>query len=101
MAANVHIPDICLPDPIFQSLSTKAAQAGQSLKHYVESLLRDAATPENFGKSPSPSGDPWYDVPENRKKMEKLAEDYENGHTEIARTFRSKEEIDSLFAGLL
>lgn len=49
-----------------QKLSVMAALQGQSLKVFIENVLETKAESSDVVyTNPSPSGDPWFDVPEN------------------------------------
>lgn len=49
-----------------QKLSAMAASQGQSLKVFIENILETKAESSDVVyTNPSPSGDPWFDDPEN------------------------------------
>ncbi|MBJ2184574.1 MAG: hypothetical protein JFR38_08730 [Muribaculaceae bacterium] len=66
-ALNIKRKNIDLPVETLQKLSILAVAQGKSLKNYIETLLiskANAVTVE-VSENPSPSGDPWFDDPEN------------------------------------
>lgn len=69
MATALHIKrkNIDLPVDTLQKLSIMAAAQGRSLKNYIETLLISKA--DNISievcQNPSPSGDAWFDNPDN------------------------------------
>ena len=71
---NAHT-SIDLPAVALQRLSALAEKSGMSLKKYIEGVLLDNAKIE----SPSPSGDSWFDNPENIKLVEQGVKDFEQG----------------------
>lgn len=66
---------IDLPAVALQRLSALAEKSGMSLKKYIEGVLLDNARME----SPSPSGDSWFDNPENMRLVEQGMQDIEQG----------------------
>ena len=66
-ALNIKRQNIDLPSEILRKLSIMAAAAGKSLKKYIEDTMIDKANSANITvyENPSPSGDPWFDDPEN------------------------------------
>lgn len=73
--ATLTFPQITLSPNILERLSQKAACSGKSLKAYIEGILSD-----NAKESPSPSGDPWFDDPENIRMVEQGIEQYKEGN---------------------
>lgn len=66
-ALNIKRKNIDLPIETLQKLSLMAVAQGKSLKSYIESILiskADAIT-VNVSDNPSPSGDIWFDNPDN------------------------------------
>ncbi len=66
-ALNIKRKNIDLPVETLQKLSVMAVAQGKSLKKYIEAVLiskADSITVE-VSENPSPSGDPWFDDPEN------------------------------------
>lgn len=73
-------------------LNAMAVRRRMSLRDYVRKLLnKEAASYENL----SPSGDPWFDNPENVRMVEEAEAEYEQekGKREFV-TFRSREDIE-------
>lgn len=73
-------------------LNAMAVRRRMSLRDYVRKLLnKEAASYEN----PSPSGDPWFDNPENIRMVEEAEAEYESekGEREFV-TFHSREDIE-------
>lgn len=73
--------NIDLPVETLQKLSLLAVAHGKSLKKYIESLListADSVTVE-VSSNPSPSGDPWFDDPENMAMVYRGIEDMKAG----------------------
>lgn len=66
-ALNIKRKNIDLPADILRKLSIMAASTGKSLKKYIEETMIDKANSTNIAiyENPSPSGDPWFDDPEN------------------------------------
>jgi len=62
---TLTFPQITLSPNILERLSQKAACSGKSLKAYIEGILSDDAK-----DNPSPSGDPWFDNPDNIRMVE-------------------------------
>lgn len=76
-----------------------AAAQGKSLKAFIEHLLVAKAETLNIEVStnPSPSGDEWFDNPENRTEIEKRAKAHRKGKTKVAVTLKSAEDIKKLY----
>ncbi|MCM1348811.1 MAG: hypothetical protein NC338_05300 [Firmicutes bacterium] len=64
---NIKRKNIDLPVDTLQKLSIMAVAQGKSLKKYIESILISKADSisVNINENPSPSGDNWFDNPEN------------------------------------
>ena len=73
--------NIDFPVDILQKLSAMAATHSQSLKAYIESILIDKANSVSdiAYENPSPSGDPWWDDPENMAAVKKGVAEYKAG----------------------
>ena len=58
-----------------------AALAGKSLKKYIEDTMIERANSTNitFYENPSPSGDPWFDNPENMAMVMRGIDDAKHG----------------------
>ena len=65
--------NIDLPVETLQKLSMMAIAQGKSLKSYIESLLISKANSISIEvkENPSPSGDEWFNNPENMASVEK------------------------------
>ncbi len=77
-ALNLKRKNIDLPVDTLQKLSIMAVAQGKSLKKFIETILiakADSIVVE-VSDSPSPSGDEWFDDPENlasvRRGMEEI-----------------------------
>lgn len=65
--SNIKRKNIDLPVDTLQKLSIMAVAQGKSLKKFIETILiskANAVTVE-VSENPSPSGDPWFNDPEN------------------------------------
>lgn len=80
-ASNIKRKNIDLPSDILRKLSIMAAAAGKSLKKYIEETMIDKANSANITvyENPSPSGDPWFDDPENIAMVMRGMEDAKAG----------------------
>ena len=70
-----------LPIDTLQKLSIMAVAQGKSLKNYIETILiskADTITVE-VSENPSPSGDPWFNDPENIASLNRGIEDIKAG----------------------
>lgn len=84
---------IDLPVDTFQKLSAMAASKGQSLKAFMESVLETEAESSDVAyTNPSPSGDPWFDDPENMASLDRGIEDAKQGRSK----YYTIDEIKSL-----
>ncbi len=66
-ALNIKRKNIDLPVDTLQKLSIMAVAQGKSLKNFIETILISKANSISVevSENPSPSGDPWFDDPEN------------------------------------
>ncbi len=66
-AIEIKRKNIDLPVDILQKLSIMAAAHGKSLKKFIETVLISKANSVavEVSENPSPSGDPWFNDPEN------------------------------------
>lgn len=66
-ALNIKRKNIDLPVDTLQKLSIMAVAQGKSLKNFIETILISKANSISVevSENPSPSGDPWFDNPEN------------------------------------
>ena len=64
-----------------KKLSIMAASQGKSVKAFIENLLETTANSLSIEVStnPSPSGDPWFDDPENMASVMRGIEDAKQG----------------------
>lgn len=77
--------NIDLPVETLQKLSIMAASQGKSLKAFIESLLvakADSLSVE-VSSNPSPSGDAWFDNPENMASVVRGIQDAKQGKTKV------------------
>jgi hypothetical protein len=108
--ATVALPkkrkNIDLDNETFQKLSIMASAQGKSLKAFIENLLVTKAQSLQIEVSskpysnPSPSGDPWFDDPENMAEVEKRLEELKNGKAEFSLELRTSEDIKNFFKSL-
>lgn len=75
MATSINIKrkNIDLPVETLQKLSIMAVAQGKSLKKYIETLLISKANSVEIevSQNPSPSGDTWFDDPENMASVQR------------------------------
>ncbi|MCC8175203.1 MAG: hypothetical protein LUC85_01535 [Bacteroidales bacterium] len=73
--------NIDLPIDTIRKLSILAAAYGESLKAFMENLLiaKASGVQVEISESPSPSGDEWYDDPENLLLLQEAEEEYRRG----------------------
>lgn len=80
-ALNIKRKNIDLPVETLQKLSIIAAAQGRSLKSYIESLLISKA--DNISievrENPSPSGDAWFDNPDNIASVKRGMKEMKQG----------------------
>lgn len=83
MASTLAIKrkNIDLPIDTLKKLSILAAAQGRSLKNYIEAILISKADAVNIevSENPSPSGDPWFDDPENTASVMRGVEEMKAG----------------------
>lgn len=80
-ALNIKRKNIDLPVETLQKLSMMAVAQGKSLKKYIETILiakADSITVD-VSENPSPSGDPWFDDPENMASVLRGIEQMKRG----------------------
>lgn len=78
---NIKRKNIDLPVETLQKLSIMAVAQGKSLKKYIESILiskADSVSVE-ISENPSPSGDKWFDDPENLESVNRGVADMKSG----------------------
>ena len=81
MDAVMKRKNIDLPKETWQKLSLMAAAQGKSLKAYIEHVLMvkaDSIT-VSVKENPSPTGDTWFDNPENIASVKRGMEDLKAG----------------------
>ncbi len=71
METTIKRKNIDLPVDVLQKLSLMAVAQGRSLKAYIEQLLIAKANSISVEvrDNPSPSGDKWFDEPENMESV--------------------------------
>ncbi len=81
MDTTIKRKNIDLPADVLQKLSLMAVSQGKSLKAYIEQLLISKANSINVevSENPSPSGDEWYDDPQNMASVQKGIEEMNAG----------------------
>lgn len=87
--------NIDLPVEVLNKLSILAVSQGKSLKNYIETVLISKANSIRIeiAENPSPSGDEWFDVPENKAIVGRGIADMNSGRMRAL----SSEEINNLF----
>ncbi len=82
-ALNIKRKNIDLPIDTLQKLSLMAVAQGKSLKGYIESILISKAETITIdvSENPSPSGDPWFNDPENMASVLRGLEQMRRGDT--------------------
>lgn len=72
-ALNIKRKNIDLPIDTLQKLSIMAAASGKSLKNFIETILISKANAVSIevSENPSPSGDSWFDDPENMASVQR------------------------------
>lgn len=87
--------NIDLPTETFTKLSILASAQGKSLKAYIENILISKADSlkVEISPNPSPSGDPWFDDPENLAMVEEIARKRKAGNLEMSVEFKSAQDI--------
>lgn len=75
MDVSLQRSNIDLPADVMQKLSQLAIRSGKSLKSYMESVLTTKAHEARI----SPSGDIWFDDPENIKLVQRGIEQLDRG----------------------
>lgn len=82
-ALNIKRKNIDLPVDTLQKLSIMAVAQGRSLKNFIETILINKANSISIevSENPSPSGDPWFDDPENMAELNEGIRQYKEGKT--------------------
>jgi hypothetical protein len=80
-ALNIKRKNIDLPVDTLQKLSIMAVAQGRSLKNFIETILINKANSVSVevSENPSPSGDPWFNDPENMASVRRGIEDIKAG----------------------
>jgi hypothetical protein len=80
-ALNIKRKNIDLPVDTLQKLSIMAVAQGRSLKNFIETILINKANSVSIevSENPSPSGDPWFDDPENMASVRRGIDDIKAG----------------------
>ena len=83
MKTTLKRKNIDLPEIVWQKLAFLAVSQGKNLKNFVESLLSAKADSVQIEirENPSPSGDAWFDIPENMEAVRQGIDDEENGRS--------------------
>ena len=78
---NIKRKNIDLPVETFQKLSLMAVAQGKSLKKFIESILISKANSVSVevSENPSPSGDPWFNDPENMASIQRGIAEMKSG----------------------
>ncbi len=96
MATTVNLKrkNIDLPLDTLQKLSLLAISQGKSLKRYIESLLiaKAESVSVEINENPSPTGDEWFNDPENTDSIKRGISEFEAGKGRVYTT----DEIKSL-----
>ncbi len=82
-ALNIKRKNIDLPIDTLQKLSLMAVAQGKSLKKYIESILITKANSVvvEVSENPSPSGDTWFNEPENIASIKRGMDDIKAGRS--------------------
>lgn len=80
-ALNLKRKNIDLPVDTLQKLSIMAVAQGKSLKNFIETILISKANTVaiEISENPSPSGDSWFNDPENIASVKRGMEDIKSG----------------------
>lgn len=81
METTIKRKNIDLPVDVLQKLSLMAVAQGRSLKAYIEQLLIAKANSITIEvrENPSPSGDKWFDDPENMESVRRGIQEMNEG----------------------
>lgn len=84
-ALNIKRKNIDLPVDTLQKLSIMAVSQGKSLKKFIETILIAKADSVSIevNENPSPSGDPWFDLPENMNSVKRGLDEMKNGKGKV------------------
>lgn len=80
-AINIKRKNIDLPVDTLQKLSIMAVAQGKSLKKFIETVLISKANAVSIevNENPSPSGDSWFDNPQNMESVKQGIEEMKSG----------------------
>jgi ribosomal protein S8E len=80
-AINIKRKNIDLPVETLQKLSIMAVAQNRSLKNYIETILINKANSVSVkvSENPSPSGDSWFEDPENMASVHRGIEEMKAG----------------------
>lgn len=97
-ALNIKRKNIDLPIETLQKLSFMAVAQGKSLKNYIESILISKAETITIdvSENPSPSGDPWFNDPENMASVLRGVEQMKAGKGRVY----SMDELRTMLLGV-
>ena len=81
METTIKRKNIDLPVDVLQKLSLMAVAQGRSLKAYIEHLLIAKANSITIEvhENPSPSGDKWFNEPENMESVHRGIQEMNEG----------------------
>lgn len=81
METTIKRKNIDLPVEVLQKLSIMAVAQGRSLKAYIEQILIAKANSISVEvhENPSPSGDKWFDNPENMESVRRGIQEMNEG----------------------
>ena len=79
-----------------------AASQGKSVKAFIENILETKANSLSVEVStnPSPSGDPWFDDPENMAEVEKRVKAHKEGKVKSTVVLQYTEDITNFINSL-
>ena len=85
MEATITRNDIDLLIDTIQKLSVMAVAQGKSLKAYIEQILISKANSISVEvrENPSPTGDAWFNDPENMKSVNKGISEMKSGKGKV------------------
>ena len=85
METTLKRKNIDLPTDVLKKLSIVAVSQGKILKAYIETLLITKANNifVEVSENPSPSGDEWFDNPENLASVKKGIDEMKEGKGKV------------------
>lgn len=95
METTIKRKNIDLPVDVLQKLSIMAVAQGRSLKAYIEQLLIAKANSITIEvrENPSPSGDKWFDDPENMESVRRGIQEMNEGQGKAYTTDEIRERL--------